>query len=55
MPENEFTLKADVMDSAHVNNVVVGEIINGLNSTNKPFESTPPMVVGDDFWNSDAT
>lgn len=36
LPENEFTLKADVMDSSHVNNVVIGKIINGevTNGTN---------------------
>lgn len=29
MPENEFTSKADIADSAHVNNVFIGNIING--------------------------
>ena len=28
LPENEFTLKADVVDSAHVNNVAVGSFVN---------------------------
>lgn len=28
LPENEFTLKADVVDSAHVNNVVIGQFVN---------------------------
>lgn len=43
MPENEFTLKADVVDSAHANNTCIGEWINksGL------FEPTPPMKVFD--------
>ena len=38
-PESEFTLKADVVDSAHANNAVIGEWINesGLLS------NTPPM------------
>lgn len=33
LPENEFTLKADVVDSAHVNNVVIGQIVNGRAKT----------------------
>ena len=47
LPENEFTLKADVMDSAHVNNVVVGKIINGTVSEtlSSPFADTPPMLL----------
>lgn len=50
LPENQFTLKADVMDSAHVNNVVVGKIINGevKNASGvpiKPLGSTPPMTL----------
>jgi len=50
LPENEFTLKADVMDSAHVNNVVIGKIINGevTNSTGiavEPLDPTPPMLL----------
>jgi len=28
LPENEFTLKADVVDSAHVNNVAIGNFVN---------------------------
>lgn len=28
LPENEFTLKADVVDSAHVNNVAIGNFLN---------------------------
>ena len=55
LPENEFTLKADVMDSAHVNNVVIGKIINGA-VTNElgvkvvPFSATPPMLVSDSVF-----
>ena len=55
LPENEFTLKADVMDSAHVNNVVIGKIINGA-VTNElgvkviPFSPTPPMLVSDSVF-----
>lgn len=30
-PENEFTLKADVIDSAHANNSTIGEWINNAN------------------------
>ena len=47
LPENRFTLKADVMDSAHVNNVVIGKIINGtsVTSTGTPFANTPPMSL----------
>jgi len=52
LPENRYTLKADVMDSSHVNNVLIGRIINGLVTTedsqgNKvaitPLDNTPPM------------
>ena len=51
LPENEFTLKADVMDSAHVNNVAIGKIINGAvkndqNVSIVPFSPTPPMGEG---------
>ena len=60
LPENEFTLKADVVDSAHVNNVVVGQIVNGhaKNSSGQsitPFSSTPPMSLGNDIWGGDQT
>lgn len=34
LPENEFTLKSDVVDSGHVNNVVIGQIANGMSKTN---------------------
>ena len=55
LPENEFTLKADVMDSAHVNNVVLGEIINGVvkntNGTSvTPMAATPPMSAVNSLW-----
>lgn len=52
LPENRYTLKADVMDSSHVNNVLIGKIINGLVTTTdsggnevtiKPLDNTPPM------------
>lgn len=50
LPENQFTLKADVMDSAHVNNVIVGKIVNGeVTSPSgipvKPLSPTPSMLV----------
>lgn len=54
LPENEFTLKADVMDSAHVNNILIGKIINGMVTTTdsggntvaiKPLDNTPPMNI----------
>lgn len=59
LPENEFTLKADVVDSAHVNNVVIGQIVNGhaTNSSGQsitPFGATPPMSLGNDVWGGDA-
>lgn len=58
LPENEFTLKADVVDSAHVNNVVIGQIVNGkaTNAEGKsitPFGATPPMSLGNDVWGGD--
>lgn len=58
LPENEFTLKADVMDSAHVNNVLIGKIINGLVTTTdssgnevqvKPLDNTPPMNINNSW------
>ena len=39
-PESQFTLKADVVDSAHANNAVIGEWINNSNL----FTPTPPMT-----------
>ena len=41
-PEERFTLKADVVDSAHANNTVIGQWINN-SSTCPILESTPPM------------
>lgn len=57
LPENEFTLKADVMDSAHVNNVVIGKIINGEVTNEagipiKPLSATPPMLLPDSVFAS---
>lgn len=52
LPENRYTLKADVMDSSHVNNILVGSIVNGLVTTEDsqgntvkiiPLDNTPPM------------
>ena len=59
LPENEFTLKADVIDSSHVNNVVIGKIINGeIKNTQgipiKPLGATPPMALGNDVWDGDS-
>lgn len=50
LPENEFTLKADVVDSGHVNNVVIGQIING--KAGQIMEATPPMMESDSVWTS---
>ncbi len=60
LPENQFTLKADVMDSAHVNNVVIGKIINGevknaSNKSVKPLSLTPPMLLSDNIFGGDNT
>ena len=41
MPENQFTLKADVVDSAHANNASIGKWIN--DNSDVLFEKTPPM------------
>ena len=54
LPENQFTLKADVMDSAHVNNVVIGRIVNGHAGVT-PFSATPPMALGNEVWGGDQT
>lgn len=51
LPENEFTLKADVMDSAHANNVVIGKTINNL--ARSKFSAVPPMELGNDVWGGD--
>lgn len=40
-PERQFTLKADVVDSAHANNASIGKWINDNSDT--LFEKTPPM------------
>lgn len=50
LPESEYTWKADYMDSAHANNVVMGKIINGdvkdaNGNTFSPLEDTPPMKL----------
>lgn len=55
LPENRFTLKADVMDSAHVNNVVIGKVVNGAikdssGQSISPFAPTPPMSVSNAVW-----
>lgn len=42
MPENQFTLKADVVDSAHANNASIGKWIN--DNADVLFDKTPPMV-----------
>ena len=61
LPENRYTLKADVMDSSHVNNVLIGKIINGLVTTKdsqgnevaiKPLDNTPPMSKSGYAWAS---
>lgn len=57
LPENEFTLKADVMDSAHVNNVIIGKIINGEVTNEaglsiKPLAATPPMLLSESVFAS---
>lgn len=41
MPENQFTLKADVVDSAHSNNASIGKWIN--DNSDLLFDKTPPM------------
>ena len=41
MPENQFTLKADVVDSAHANNAAIGKWIN--DNADAIFDKTPPM------------
>ena len=40
-PERQFTLKADVVDSAHANNASIGKWIN--DNSDFLFEKTPPM------------
>lgn len=45
MPENQFTLKADVVDSAHANNAAIGKWIN--DNADSLFDKTPPMQLLD--------
>ena len=45
LPESQFTLKADVVDSAHANNAAIGKWIN--DNSDKLFDKTPPMQVWD--------
>ena len=45
MPENQFTLKADVVDSAHANNAAIGKWIN--DNADTLFDKTPPMELLD--------
>ena len=42
MPESGFTLKADVVDSAHANNASIGKWIN--DNADLLFDKTPPML-----------
>ena len=58
LPDNEITLKADVMDSAHVNNVSIGQIDQGIaknlqGESITPFENTPPLSLCNDVWGGD--
>ena len=46
-PEREFTLKADVVDSAHANNACVGKFINNCSSNTSIVTKTPPMEYFD--------
>lgn len=41
LPERQFTLKADIVDSAHANNASIGKWIN--DNADILFEKTPPM------------
>lgn len=43
LPESQFTLKADVVDSAHANNAAIGKWIN--DNADELFDKTPPMQV----------
>ena len=47
LPENRFTLKADVMDSAHANNAALGAWINGTRG-GKQFMPLNPAQQDDD-------
>ena len=43
-PESQFTLKADVVDSAHANNTTLGRWINTV-ASKTILEDTPPMTM----------
>lgn len=43
LPENQFTLKADVIDSAHANNTSIGGFVNGSAGVGGYFEEIFPM------------
>lgn len=42
-PEKQFTLKADVVDSAHANNTVIGQWVNDPTKC-RILDQTPPMI-----------
>ena len=52
LPENEHTIKADVVDSGHVNNVVIGKFINGELGGPALMGNTPPMSLSDSDYAS---
>lgn len=42
-PERVYTLKADIVDSAHVNNACIGKFVNTCAQNTQLLEPTPPM------------
>ena len=51
-PERTYTLKADVVDSAHVNNACIGKFVNTCAQNTTLLAPTPPMQYFSDNKNS---
>lgn len=51
LPEQMFTLKADVVDSSHSNNTAIGAFINNNNDCNDAFSDAQPDGVKEEIRN----
>ena len=51
LPEQMFTLKADVVDSSHSNNTAIGAFINNNNKCNDAFSDAQPDGVKEEIRN----
>lgn len=53
LPENTFTLKADLIDSSHANNVGTAKAITAISEAAGLREAVPPMITGNNANNAD--